>query len=342
MIDFIKKIEQNFDIHIIHSHEPLRGKNTFDLDENENIKSLTLKKVKLTNLDVLLPIANHLTELSVEFCEIETLKTLFFFQNLSKLKLSYNPFQSIEIEHLNSLKNLKCLELNGTNINDTTPLKDLISLERLAISGLDQLLEVKGLENLELLKDLELDHSRIDSIEKIAVNENIRSISLRSGKIPKISGVEKYPNLTELIIASNPITQIEKISHLTQLKTLNISSTWINKIEGLDHLTNLEILDLSNQYLEKIEGLDCLIKLRQLNLSENKLRKVENLNNLINLEYLLLECNDIHEFDTSFLHNLRSSCFISLVGNPIKKLDGSIPDHVKIQFETDHWVPKSL
>ncbi|MNR01166.1 Leucine Rich repeats (2 copies) [compost metagenome] len=93
-------------------------------------------------------------------------------------------------------------------------------------------------------------------------------------------------------------------------------------------MVNLEILDLHCAQIEKIEGLDTLVSLKKLNLSENNIRKVENLGKLTNLEYILLDVNRIKEFDLFFLDSL--------------PLDGSIPDHVKIQFETDHWVPRGI
>lgn len=57
MIDFIKKLEKEFDIEIIHSREPAQGENTFDLHENGSIKSLHLYKVNLKKLGD--PIPDH-------------------------------------------------------------------------------------------------------------------------------------------------------------------------------------------------------------------------------------------------------------------------------------------
>lgn len=88
------------------------------------------------------------------------------------------------------------------------------------------------------------------------------------------------------------------------------------------------------------KGLDNLKNLRELNLSLNKITKVENLDHLINLEFLTLEVNKIKEFDTSFLSNLVSECFISLcfTGNYIKEIK-DVPKNVTIKFEADHFVP---
>lgn len=342
MIDFIYKLKKDFNIEIVRSLEPIQGENTFDLDEQGNIKSLFLEEVKLKNLDVLLPIAKYISELSVEDCSIENMNSLKHFDNLKKLNLSLNPMSESDFENLKFLENLKELDLRITDLKDTSPLGGLTNLEVLNVSFNHELYEVKGLDNLPFLKRLKLQFHEIDSIEKISVNKNIQFLNLRAGSLNKISGLERFPNLIELELDSNSITEIQGVNHLKELKRLNLSTAWINKIEGLDQLMNLEILDLSNQKIEKIEGLESLLKLKQLNLSENKIRKVENLDNLINLEYLLLDYNDIHEFDANFLHKLNSPSLISLVGNPIKELNIAIPENVKVQFEDSNWVPKGL
>ncbi|MNU71484.1 Internalin-A precursor [compost metagenome] len=340
--NFINKIQNEFGIHLILSQEPLQGKNTYDIDESGNVKNLVLKNFKLKNLEAILPVAISLKELSIERCKLENLELLKFFSGLSKLTLNYNPFPSKDIENVKFLENLKCLELRGTNIEDTRVLQDLQHLEILDISGADHLFEVRGLEKLDSLKHLELEFNQIDRIEKISAHENLKSLNLRSGEIHHISGLDKFPNLTSLDLSSNPIAKIEELDQLKQLENLNISTTWVTKIEGLNQLIFLETLNLHNQEIQKIEGLDYLINLKRLNLSENKIQRVENLDNLTNLEYLLLECNEIREFDSVFLKNLHSPCTVSLVGNPIKEINGHVPDYVKIQFEDPNWTPKSL
>ena len=92
------------------------------------------------------------------------------------------------------------------------------------------------------------------------------------------------------------------------LKKLRLSTTCIEVIEGLEHLTSLEELDLHHNKIKKIEGLDALVKLQELDLSEN----------------------EIEEVDAQSLSNISSPCIIYLGGNPIKKLNGAIPNHIKI------------
>ncbi|ASS48522.1 MAG: hypothetical protein A3D31_07810 [Candidatus Fluviicola riflensis] len=342
MNEIIQNLEREFNVQILKSILPLKGENTYNTDESGRITSLYLRKIELSNIDRFLDTSSSLTELSLEFCEIRNIKSIKSFNQVKKLILSYNPLLSSEIEQIKYLKELNHLELNSVELKNTKFLQDLVNLELLSLCGSDHLYEIKELENLDKLRNLNLSFNRIDSFSKLSLNKNIESINLRSGKLTSLVGVEKYPNLIELNLSGNSISKIENLENLKNLKYLNLSSMRLSKIEGLDKLYELEVLDISDQLIKLIEGLGNLKKLKQLNLSENNISRVENLDNLQNFEYVLLEHNDIVEFDSKFLNYLNSSCFISLVGNPIKEIKGYVPDNVKIQFEEPNWVPKSL
>lgn len=64
MIDFIKKLEKDFDTQIIRSNKHI-WENYYDVDNDGNIKTLYLKKVDLKELDLLLPIADSLVNLGL-------------------------------------------------------------------------------------------------------------------------------------------------------------------------------------------------------------------------------------------------------------------------------------
>lgn len=342
MNDFIYKLENDFSTKIIRSTKLSHGKNSFELNEDGSIKRLYLFELSLKNLDKLLPISTQLTNLSLEDCDIEDLGAIKQFSNLKILDLCFNPITTSSLENLGFLNKLKELRLDYTNIDDTTPLGNITSLEELHLNDCHEIEEVKGLEKLTSLKLLNLDSTYIESIENINVHDFIRSISLKYASINRISGLDRFPLLEELVIAGQNLSKIEGFENSISLRRLRLSTTSIELIEGLENLSNLEILDLHHNEIKKINGLDNLVKLKQLNLSENRIQKVDNLDNLTNLEYALLECNEIQEFDTNFLNYLNSKCLISLVGNPIKKLNGHIPENITVQFEDPNWMPKSL
>lgn len=340
MTDFIKKLEKEFNTQIIYSKEHI-WENYYDLDEDGNIMTLYLNKVDLKDIDVLLPIADSLVKLAIPYCNVEMLRPLNAFSRLETLDLTGNELPEKSFRNLGDLKSLKNLDLGATELKDTSLLGDLMNLEILYIGGGNRYLEVNGLEHLKFLQRLDVTLTKIDHIKKINVNENIRSLNIGETKIEKITDLERFPYLEELRVNGSRVDKIEGLDTLHNLKQLLISSTHVEEIEGLESLKNLEVLDLSRNEISKIKGLDNLKNLKRLNLSENKISKVENLDHLINLEFLSFKINKIKEFDTSFLSNLVSECFISLcfTGNYIKEIK-DVPKNVTIKFEADHFVPR--
>ncbi|MFK7798743.1 MAG: leucine-rich repeat domain-containing protein [Aureispira sp.] len=344
MIDFVDKLQKDFDIELIQSTRDIRGENTFNLDKKGNIRKLSIYETNLNTLDILLPIAESLVELTIRDGNIERLIALKHFSKIEKLNLSFNPLLEEDISNINYLEKIKILDLSATDIKNTHLLKNLINVEELYLGTNPDIEEIKGLEKLEKLKIIDLQSSSISNINDIYLSDNVYSINLKGTEIKEITGLDRFPNLVSLNLGGNRIVKIQGLDFLGKLKKLNLSSCWIEKIEGLTNLSNLEVLDLSNQEIEKIEGLEELVKLKELNLSENKLTKVENLDSLTQLEYLLLDCNSIDYFDTNFLQHLRRHpCLISLCHNPIQEMDAvPIPKNIEIKFKASNYLPRTL
>ncbi len=344
MIDFIKKLEREFNTQIIFSSKHIIGENYYDVDEGGNIKTLYLVDINLKDLAVLLPIADNLVNLGVYDCNIRTLRVLKSFTRLQALSLCSNRLHSSTIRHLSYLKNLKHLNLFNTNLKDTSLLGDLIGLETLDIGGWNPYCEIKGLEQLKSLCHLEASYIfNISSVAKINVTDNLRSLNIGSMDIKRITDLDRFPYLEELRLdGCHRLKKIEGLDMLYNLKKLFISTIPIKKIEGLENLINLEILDLHYNQISKIKGLDNLKNLKKLCLNENEISKVENLDNLINLELLLLDGNDITNFDTKFFNNLVSECHIYVGNRNADKLKAIAPKNVKINFDKDFPYPISL
>ena len=344
MLNYIKTLEQKFDIEIVRSSHHIKGKNYFDLDSDGNIIKIFLLRVNLRDLSVLLPIADHLVELAIRNCNIKSLKGLDSFSNLEVLDLRGNHLETSTLKNLSYLSKLKGLNVSGCKIEDTSYFQDLVYLEQLYVAGTNRLYEIKGLEQLINLKHLDVERSKIDCIKKIKAHENLRSLHITNTDVIKLSHFDRFPNLVELMMGGvYEMEKIEGLQALTNLKQLLIEGTSIKKIEGLEQLTNLEVLDLSANEISEIKGLEQLTKLRELNLNENKIIKVENLEGLNNLELLLLDANEIESFDPTFLQYLDSECHIYMRGfNKVNEVTKLAPQHVKINFEEDFPYPTSL
>lgn len=339
--EIISKLEKEFNISIIQLKEFSKWENSFDIDEYNNIRSLHLHDVEISTLDFIIPIASSLSELSITSANIKNIEIIKNFTQLEYLNLDFNPIPTQSLIGLNHLKKLRELHLRCTNITDTSPLGGIVSLEKLFIGGSDGLNDVNGLEGLTNLIQLEIDLTEVRSFENVHVSDSIRFLSAKS-TIDKISGLDRFPNLEELYLMSNRFEKIEGLDHLKSLKRLNLFDSGISEIQGLENLTNLEILDLGANEISEIKGLSGLKKLEKLSLGFNKLSVVNNLDGLSQLDYLLLDGNSITEFDSNFLSDLTEDCTISICYNPIKSINGVIPNNVRVEFESERAVYRTL
>lgn len=117
-------------------------------------------------------------------------------------------------------------------------------------SGITDMSEIEGLENLTFLREL----------------------NLKKNLITEIKGLEFLPNLEKLNLRKNKISEIKGLNTLTSLVKLNLSENQISEIKGLDNLKNLGLLDLDFNNISEIKGLENLTNLWRLWLRRNKFR----------------------------------------------------------------------
>ena len=146
-----------------------------------------------------------------------------------------------EIEGLQSLKNLKKLDLFSNQIS-----------------------EIKNLETLENLEELDISFNQISEITGLDKISNLKVLNLSSNKIREIKNLEKLTDLEDLDFCFNQIKEIKGLDNLTNLKVLFLAQNRYRKIKGLEHLVNLKHLTLDLLNDMKLEGLQNLNNLEQL------------------------------------------------------------------------------
>lgn len=189
------------------------------------------------------------------------------------------------------------LDLSNQEIDDITEIKgleDFTSLEWLNISD-NRITEIKGLDNLVNLKKLSLSQNQITEITGLSSLTNLQELWLYENDINEIKGLDSLINLEFLKINENQITEIKGLENLSSLEWLNISGNQISEIKGLDHLVNLVKLNLGQNQITEIKGLNSLTSLQELWLYENNIAEIKNLGDLSQLKYLSLEKNQITE-----------------------------------------------
>ena len=88
---------------------------------------------------------------------------------------------------------------------------------------INEITEIKGLENLT----------------------NLQRLNLRSNNITEIKGLENLKNLVHLDLCFNQISEIKGLENLNKLILLNLENNQISEINGLENLTHLNYLYLN-------------------------------------------------------------------------------------------------
>lgn len=150
---------------------------------------------------------------------------------LEKLILAHNNFT--DITALKGLSKLKELSIAGNIIkNKTNPLKGLVNLEALDVSGSD-IIDLDFLQKLVKLKDLNLSFNSIIDLPPLALLTKLEKLNLKgNGTLNSISPLMGLTNLREVDLSKNLITDINPLLPLKKLRYLNLKGTFVSAVEA--------------------------------------------------------------------------------------------------------------
>jgi len=133
-----------------------------------------------------------------------------------------------DIEGLDSLKDLKELDLSYNKILEIKGLDNLKDLEFLGLND-NQINEIKGLKDLQNLKTLFLQDNQINEIKGLKDLQNLTNLWLTNNKITKIEGLEDLYKLDVLGLKGNPIPRyiIDELGRLDDLGRANTAQNFV-------------------------------------------------------------------------------------------------------------------
>ena len=214
------------------------------------------------------------------------------------------------------------LRINNKNIRNITDLKNLnhlTTLKQLDLSN-NQIHEINGLENLANLIHLELKKNKITEIKGLEKLEKLTTLILEGNNISEIKNLTSLKKLEYLDLSENPIGEIKGLDNLVNLKTLIFYKNQITEINSLQSLTSLEVLHIEGNSITEIKGLENLSKLKTIFFDGCEISKIENLDRLVNLERLELPENKIADIEG--LDKLKNLKELNLNLNQIKEIKG--------------------
>ena len=241
------------------------------------------------------------------------------------------------------------LDLSNAEITDINEIKGLEKLTNLSELNLEnnRIKEIKGLQDLTILKTLKLGKNRIEEPKGLDNFKTLQILDLRENLIKEIKGLWNLNNLNELNVGRNKIIQIKGLERLHKLTMLEFSFNKVREIKGLENLTNLEYLGLNFCGITEIKNLEKLTKLKQLWLQNNHIKQIQGLEALASLEKLYLTRNHLEEIKE--LENLTNLSKLCLGWNRIEeikgleklvKLERIYLNNNRIQDDEKHWLAK--
>lgn len=262
----------------------------------------------------------------IEYIPETTFSALY---NLHTLIISNNKVTRIESNTFHGLYVLSLLSIDNNKISyiHSDALKNCTNLQDLHLNG-NKLVQVPDvINNVPLLKTLDLGENHIDTITNETFSEMKQIYGLR---------------LTENNIGNITKGVFEK---MTSLKILNLSRNKIQKVSpgSFDNNINLQAIRLDGNHLTDIEELFAkLPSLVWLNISDNQLKWFDYALIPTGLQWLDIHANQIEELGNYFeIESTLSLSTFDASSNKLTEITGSaIPNSVEILFLNDNLITK--
>jgi internalin A len=281
------------------------------IDQTVSIPDPTLKKAIQNNLNI------HGQDIRAS--DMARINRLEIFNNGSVINGHTGDAQITELTGLEYCINIESIRLNGQNIRDLSPLRNLTGLQTLVIDGCVQ--DVTPLANLTNLKTLIIMNNSIRDITALANLTDLQDLGLMMNQIYDITPLKNLHKLTNLALDDNKITDITALSDLLSLNQLGLSRNEISDLDPLVRLDQIYYLNAFDNHIIDITALARLYKLENLRLSNNNIRDISALARLYRLENLYLDDNDICDLSPLLINkgfiDSRVNRNLNIVDNPL-------------------------
>jgi len=263
---------------------------------------------------------------------------LAYFPDITDLSIDFSQIENLE--PLRKLVNLKSLSLAGNLVKDVEPILGLASLESLDLSMNDHLKDLSHISNLTNLKELRLHHLSLSYEPDFSGLSQLENLT--------IDGLTIYDNVSsEQEIKVSFVTHLKWLKGLSNLTVLSAqNSLWGWDLTGIEYVSTLETLELDEsplanrdqlKYLPKLTHLDMNktgtadlgfisnlnAKLNSLELGSNEISNLAPLQNLSHLSEIDLSNNKI--IDVSPLVKNKELRYINLENNLVEDASSLLP-----------------
>lgn len=217
------------------------------------------------------------------------------FTRLNRIDL-LSPPDLLGFDDLPPMPTLERFNLTGIPVSDLRNLSGLGGLKYLSLYDCESLESLDGIQSLKKLEDVWLNYNRsLRDIGGVAELENLRELHLDNTRVEDFDALARCKSLTYLSFVRANFPDVNVLSKLTNLETLKLGYRveTIGNPDGFLALTRMKYLEIGSCDLDSVQ---CLRNMRQLDhlvISNcGGLESLEGLEELRNLKSLYLKgCN---------------------------------------------------
>jgi Leucine-rich repeat (LRR) protein len=140
---------------------------------------------------------------------------------------------------LQSIAELRHIELEGIQFSTLEPLRKLPYLEKLVVVS-----------------------TSISDLQALSGNKRLKHLELPNNPVSNLKPINSLTKLEVLNIENTPVSDLSAIGQLADLRTLNISGTQLRNLKALSDLTTLEDLSFYNTRIRKTSPIENLPSLK--------------------------------------------------------------------------------
>lgn len=213
---------------------------------------------------------------------------------------------AILLEKFNEQRSLISDEMNGRD-SQIACLKQELLAEKKVVCSLDMKLQesINKVKTVEILFSIYVPEARVSPLSLKLIDRGIKNmgeikaleslvaleeLDLYNNRIMEISDLDSLIKLKKLYLWSNEIAEINGLGNLVSLRELSLANNKITEMKGLDNLVFLQKLYLDNNMISEVKGLRNLVALQYLDLSKNKIieLKIEELEKNTEIDNIIL------------------------------------------------------
>ncbi|KAK0103451.1 leucine rich repeat [Cadophora gregata] len=306
----------------------------------ENIKELSLRDKRLTNLHKLNEFCEELVQLDVSHNHIRQLDGVP--TTTRSLRVSHNCLN--DLAAWNHLHNLQYIDVSNNELETMSAFRSLIHLRGIRadnnkIKSLDGVNQLDGLLSLRLrgnaitsidfqntmllrLSDLDVRNNNITDVRNLQELRSLSALDLEDNRLSDFSMNDVVGGLRYLKLSGNNLENID-VSMLPNLRLLYLDRNRLGMVSGLlktKYLDSLSIREQQNGTVIDKSFLSDACEVRKLFLSGNFLGTFEPQVDFLNLQYLELANCGIESLPDDFGHTFPNTRVLNLNFNALRDI----------------------